>query len=94
MKVDLKLFLPVLPEAIGRKELTVEFEGQTVNDLIEHLVARYGRKAKQALYDKKGKLDPVVQILLNGQEWITHDRLDTILKDGDDVMFMMMMAGG
>jgi hypothetical protein len=65
MKVNLKILLPKLPEAIGRKELEVEFAGETVNDLIEHLVARHGRKARQALYDEKGKLDPVVQVLLS-----------------------------
>ena len=94
MKVNLKVFLPALPEALGRKELEVEFAGQTVNDLIEHLVARYGRQAKQALLTRQGTLDPVVQVLLNGEEWVTHDRLDTVLHDGDDVALMMMMAGG
>jgi MoaD family protein len=94
MRVHLKIFLPVLPEAIGRKELEVEFAGETVSDLIEHLVARHGRKARQALYDEKGQLDPVVQVLLNGKEWVTHDRLDTALQDGDSVMLMVMMAGG
>ena len=94
MKVDLKILLPVLPEAIGRKELEVEFDGQTVNDLIDHLVAQYGRKARQALYDERGQLDPVVQILLNGEEWVTHDRLDRPLQDGDHVFFMIMLAGG
>ena len=94
MRVHLKILLPVLPEAIGRKELEVEFDGETVNDLIEHLIERYGRKARQALYDGEGKLDPVVQILLNGEEWITHDRLDTALQDGDSVILMMMIAGG
>ena len=94
MKVNLKILLPVLPEAIGRKDLEVEFDGETVNDLIEYLVARYGRKARQALFDEKGELDPVVQVLLNGKEWIMHDRLDTALQDGDSVVFMIMMAGG
>ena len=94
MKVNLKLFLPVLSETIGRKELEIEFAGETVNDLIEHLVARYGRQARQALYDEQGKLDPVVQVLLNGEEWVTRDRLDTALQDGDDVILMIMMAGG
>jgi MoaD family protein len=94
MKVHLKLFLPVLPEAIGRKELDVEFAGETVNDLIEYLVAQYGRKARQALYDKKGQLDPVIQILLNGEHWVPHDRLDTVLQDGDDLMLMLLLAGG
>ncbi len=94
MKVHLKLFLPVLPEAIGRKELDVEFAGETVNDLVEHLIRRYGRKARQALYDEKGQWDPVVQILVNGEQWVTIDRLDTVLQDGDDVILMMMIAGG
>jgi len=94
MRVHLKIFLPVLPEAIGRRELQVEFGGETVSDLIEHLVARYGRKARQALYDDRGELDPMVQVLLNGKEWVPHDRLDTALQDGDDVVLMIMMAGG
>jgi MoaD family protein len=94
MRVHLKIFLPVLPEAIGHRELQVEFAGETVSDLIEHLVARYGRKARQALYDEKGQLDSVVQVLLNGKEWVTHDRLDTVLQDGDNVILMVMMAGG
>ena len=94
MKIGLKILLPVLPEAIGRKELEVEFDGETVNDLIEYLIARYGQKARQALYDSGGQLDPVVQILLNGEQWVTHDRLDTALHDGDDVVIMLMLAGG
>jgi MoaD family protein len=94
MKVKLKIFLPLLPEVIGSKDLEVELAGETINDLIEHLVAQYGRKAKKALYDSTGKLDPVIQVLLNGKEWVTHDRLDTALQDGDEVMFMIMMAGG
>jgi MoaD family protein len=94
MKVNLKILLPTLPEIVGGKELQVEFNGETVHDLLEYLLTRYGRKARQALCDKQGKLDPVIQVLLNGEEWITHDQLDTVLQDGDDVIFMMLMAGG
>ena len=94
MRVNLKIFLPTLPEVIGRKELEVVFAGETVSDLIDHLVARYGRKAKQALYDEDGELDPVIQVLLNGEKWITRDQLDTALQDGDNVVLMVMMAGG
>ena len=94
MKVNLKILLPTLPEVIGGKELQVEFNGKTVNDLLEYLLTRYGRKARQALCDAQGELDPVIQVLLNGEEWITHDRLDTALQDGDDIILMMLMAGG
>lgn len=94
MKVNLRIFLPTLPEVIGRKELEVEFIGETINDLIDHLVTQYGQKAKQALYDEKGMLDPVVQVLLNGEKWINHDQLGTVLQEGDEVVLMMMLAGG
>jgi len=94
VKVNLKILLPTLPEAIGRKELEVEFAGETISDLIEHLVAQYGWKARKALCDEQGRLDPIIQVLLNGEEWVTHDRLDTALQDGDNVVLMMMMAGG
>jgi MoaD family protein len=94
VRIGLTIFLPALPEAIGGRELEVEFAGETVNDLIDYLVARYGRKAKQALYDERGKLDSVVQILLNGEEWVTHDRLDRTLQDGDHLVLMLMLAGG
>ena len=94
MKIGLKILHPALPEAIGSKELEVEFDGETINDLIEYLDAQYGRKAKQALLDDRGQLYPVVEILLNGEEWVTHDRLDRPLQDGDHVFFMIMLAGG
>ena len=84
----------MLSEILGRKEVEVEFIGETINDLIDHLVAQYGRKAKQALFDEKDKLDPMIQVLLNGETWINCDQLDTVLQDGDEVILMMMLAGG
>ncbi|MCL5952666.1 MAG: MoaD/ThiS family protein [Chloroflexi bacterium] len=94
MRVNLKLLVPALPEAAGRKEIEVEFAGKTVNDLLRHLVKQYGKAAKQGLYDNEGELDPIIQILLNGKEWVSHDQLDTVLQDGDEVAFMAMIAGG
>ncbi|HID61975.1 MAG TPA: MoaD/ThiS family protein [Anaerolineae bacterium] len=95
MRVNLKILgLPTLSRVVGKKELDVNFEGTTVNDLIDHIVKRYGRKAEEALLDEKGKLDVTIQVLLNGREWIPHDRLDTVLKDGDSVALMLMIAGG
>jgi len=95
MKVTLKILaLPMLSQAAGAKELVVDFEGETVNDLIEHLVERFGPKARKALYDEKGELDLMIQMLLNEKEWVTRDRLDTPLKEGDTLAFMFLAAGG
>lgn len=95
MKVTLKILaLPMLSQAVGAKELAIDFEGETVNDLIEYLVKRFGPQAKQALYDERGELDLMIQILLNGKEWVTHDRLNTPLREGDTLAFMFLAAGG
>lgn len=94
MRVSLQIFLPMLAEAIGRSQLEVNFDGQTVRDLLEHLMQRYGRKARQALLDERGELDMVIQLLLNGKEWITREQLDTPLTDGDTLGLMIFMAGG
>ena len=94
MKVHLKLLVPILPEEVGGKELDVDFAGSTVGDLIDHLLTTYGRKARQALLGEDGRLDPVVQALLNGETWVTHEHLDTPLHEGDDVVLMVMLGGG
>jgi len=95
LKVNLKILgLPTLSKVTGKKELDLNFEGKTVNDLIDYIIKRYGRKAAEALLDEEGKLDITIQVLLNGREWITHDRLDTVLKDGDSIALMLMVAGG
>ena len=95
MRVNLKILgLPTLSKVTGKKELDVNFEGKTVNDLIDYIVRRYGRKAEEALLDGGGKLDITIQVLRNGREWITHDCLDTVLRDGDSIALMLMVAGG
>jgi molybdopterin converting factor small subunit len=95
MKIKVKTLLPQLAEAMGKQEVEVDFAGTTADDLVAHLIRRYGRKARQALCDRAGRMDPVVQMLRNEKEWIRTDRLaQTPLEEGDTVTLMMLMAGG
>jgi len=94
VKVKLRTLLPHLVDAMGSQECDLEFAGQTVQDLLDHLLAAYGHKARKALLDHEGKLDPVVQILLNEREWVGRDDLNRPLASGDTVDVMMLMAGG
>ena len=95
MKVELRLMaLPALVKALGGKRMEVDFPGGTVADLVEHLVERYGRPAKEALLDEDGNLDSIIQILINEEQWVVHDDLNTPLKDGDSVIFMLLVVGG
>jgi MoaD family protein len=94
MKVHLKVFLPALAELMGGKELELQFAGDTVGELLDQLIRQYGRRAERELYDETGGLDPMVQVLVNGEQWITRECLGTELQEGDQVVLLMMMAGG
>ena len=94
MKIELKIYLPMLSEVMGRDELEVELDGRTAGDLLDHLTRTYGKGAREALLDDRGQLDVEVQLLRNRKDWITQESLDTRLEDGDHVTIMVLMAGG
>ena len=95
MRINLRLMaLPALVKAMGGKKVQVDFPGETVADLLDHIVKEYGRAAREALLDEDGKLDTIIQILINEKEWVVHGELDVPLKEGDEVIFMLIVAGG
>jgi len=97
MKVKMECrWVPMLAEALGARELEVELphEEATVQGLLDHLEAQYGKGVREALYSKEA-LEPLVQIMVNGERYARSDALDEErLADGDMVLFLMMMAGG
>ncbi len=95
MKVKIEILgVPMLSDVIGKKKFELEVPGKTVKDLIEELIGKYGGKVRNVLYGEKGIFDPMIQIALNGEKWIPADRHDTTLRDGDTLIFMILLAGG
>ena len=95
MKVRVEIVgVPMLSEIIGKKKFDLSFPGKTVKDLIDELIRTYGTKVRKVLYGENGTFDPTIQISLNGEKWIRADRHDANLKDGDTVMFMILLGGG
>jgi MoaD family protein len=90
--VDIRL-LPMLSEVVGKDTFEIELTGATVKDLIEELIQKYGRKAKESLFNEGG-FDTMIQISINGERWVSPHKLDTPLKEGDKVSFMILMGGG
>lgn len=88
------LSVPIITKIVGGKRLSLDFPGQTVDDLIDEMIDRYGQKLRRFLLDDSGKLDSVFKILLNKKEWIRREQMSTPLKDGDQVTLMMLVAGG
>jgi len=87
-------FLASLYELTGMLKTEVEVpDGLTVRGLIDVLTEKYAR-LREELLDEGGNLKPMYNILVNGRaiEWL--GGLDTLLKDGDEVVFIPPAAGG
>ena len=94
MKITVEFVgFPDVVSAIGQKKLEME-AGGTVGDLIAALVALYGQRVKDSFYNPDGAFDLNIQVILNGEEFLSVDKHDRPLNEGDEVMFMLAMAGG
>jgi molybdopterin converting factor small subunit len=91
MKVNVNVtsFLLLYDVLKKKKEIQVELPGNTVGDLIQILIQKYGRSVKEALLDEEGQIPWDVRIIKNMNEFLNDDRLNTILKDGDTLYFMV-----
>jgi len=95
MKITVEfLSIPVVAKIIGSKSTTIDFNGRTIEDLIQEIICKYGEKVRQFLLDESGKLDMIFKVILNKKEWIYRDQMDKILIEGDKVTIMMLAAGG
>ncbi|MGQ9654739.1 MAG: MoaD/ThiS family protein [Thermodesulfobacteriota bacterium] len=75
-------------------EIPVRLQGRTLGDLMEHLVREYGTEMAEALLDEEGELDPAVQVIRNGEQWLSREDLSAELQEGDRVVFLLLVAGG
>ena len=78
---------------VGKKELEFEFKGSTIDDLVEGICVQYGKTARRIFF-LRGDFDPSIKILVNGRRWITHDKHQEKLADGDSVAFVLFVSGG
>ena len=71
---------------------TVEAQGQTVGDCLDHLAKEYPGMG-EALFEKKGKLRRHIEIFLNLQSTYPKE-LAMPVEDGDELYVVVMLAGG
>ncbi|MBI4634531.1 MAG: MoaD/ThiS family protein [Deltaproteobacteria bacterium] len=90
MKVNLKFNgMPILYKTLNRKkEVEIEFTGNTLRELIVRLTGKYGLPMQKALLDKNGDVDVEIRVVLNGASYLTECRMETVLNDGDTLAFM------
>ncbi len=95
MSLDLQLVgLPDLSGLSG-KHLRIDPHPETVGQLVDYVVDRYGLTAARLLLAENGLLDYTIQVIVNGKALSRESGLEAQrLSKGDRVILMLMAAGG
>lgn len=97
MAIQVK-FYPPLNTAAGRCRIEISTEGlATVQDLINRLLEQYGQEVRHILFDNKGRIIPAWCVFINNRQPVHFNRpeaLETVVADGDTVVFLLALAGG
>lgn len=82
-----------LASALGvSRELKVR--APNLRELIKALGERYGAALTQKLLDQEGRLNPIINIYVNGRNVRFTGGLETPLKEGDKISILPAVAGG
>lgn len=96
MNLQVRLY-PPLNNSVGRDRVDISLEGKaTIQLLIDALIARFGPEFRRYLYDDRDKIVPAWCVFLNKQPVHLNrpEALDTPLNEGDEISFMLALAGG
>lgn len=94
MSVKVKYFA-LLREITGKREEDIEVaEGTCVDELLEKLSAKYGKRFRDYVYGLGEFKRLTLTFLLNGRNIELMDGFKTKLKDGDTLSILPPVAGG
>ena len=82
--------------SVGKKTVTMEIEdGSTFGELLKGLEASFGSALANEIYDSgKQSMQDTVLVIINGTLAHNFEGLNTILHEGDAVMFVPVAIGG
>ena len=88
-------YFTFLRELIGRREEEYEFEKKpTVEELINLVAEKYGKEARDYLFEKDGMLKETLSFLVNGKSITGLNGPKTKLVDGDVLAIIPPVGGG
>ena len=94
MNVEVKFFTS-LREITGKKVDKVQLQTAiTVEELLILLSGRYGTEFREYVYNKEGKVQGFLSILVNGKNINALQGFSTELKEGDVVAILPPVGGG
>jgi sulfur-carrier protein len=85
-----------LKQIIGARQLDVELTDEArVKDLLFLMKTRWGEALSPHLFvEGTDTLIPHIRIMVNGRQIEYLDRTETLLREGDEVLILPLVAGG
>lgn len=96
MKISVKGYFSLQKAMDGRSQIEVEKATATLREVLDYLSERFGKDLTELIYDS-GTEEPASHIILlvNGRNYLSMpERLETELKDGDEIALFPPLAGG
>ena len=96
MKIIVKGYFHLQEAMDGKSRVEVEKDRATLREVLDELCRRFGKELTELIYhpDAQEPADHLI-VLVNGRNYqCMAEKLDTPLKDGDEVALFPPLAGG
>jgi MoaD family protein len=96
MKIKVKAFLTLRPALGHQGSLEIETGEITIREMLTLLCQKFGEEFEKGIFEPCSQtLSGNTKILVNGRHYSTFpEKLETRLKDGDEVALFPPLAGG
>lgn len=92
--MGLRIQLPaVLAQVAGQRTVELEPVPRTIEDAVRELFRRHP-SLEQEMLGPDGKIDYTYRLFLNGESVSQWQDMQRSLRDGDELVILMMLAGG
>ena len=91
MKIHLRIegIAPLYKLLNNKKALEFDFPGNTLSDLTNALIRKYGPGVKKAILDQTGEIDMELRVVVNQSHHLSYgERMGVPLHDGDTLHLM------
>ncbi len=96
MKIEIEFIgFPVIYDLFPEGRHPCSFPGNSIPQLVEDLIARYGQRLEDALREAGTKrMDPAIQVRINSGFISKEEIAGRELREGDHLAFLKLLAGG
>ena len=91
--MQIKVRVPLSFYNFTGNKTEVQSNGDTLEELLANLIAQYSG-IEELLYDEEGSIRSSLSLFLNGKIVRIIKNEKTILKGGDEILIMQLIAGG